>query len=446
VRLVEGEASRDAGRARQRFVRGDAETGERAATAVLGRRVRRALPRVLATGHAAAQRERDELAAPLLRQWQVLGQLRQRRNVDLVERQAPAGDRAVGVLVQRERHCERDRQELLAALRPERESLRDELPPTGLAFPRDPSAEMRQLELRQVLRDPAGNARQLEIGDDVGGHASGEVEPHAHRALAALHRPQQRDPLAPLRHVGVIEAHVEASLRLAPILGRHGRDLAAKIERRGQRRRWSADEAEPVTTEALLDPEHHVLEHQRRSAAQFVVPRDQRVAYIDFPLAQQPVGKPCVVGLRVRIDLDARDVQAPRAVPAHRELRTLDIQFPQSQVQRQDRRPCDHQVDFRQQQDGRRSRVGAIADREAADRELGVPAVPARVNGFDRHWLPKLPGQLFGDRRAVVVDAGKDDEANREQQRAEHEHRNQNRVAGEADEACRERGTQGENL
>ena len=149
----------------------------------------------------------------------MLGDFRNRRHVDLVERQPPAGDDAVGIFVERERHRERDGHELLAALGPECQSLRGELAPAGLALPRNAPAEVRKPELRQITRDPSAHARQLEVGDDVGGLAVGEIEPHAHRTLSALHRPQQRNPFAPLRNVGVIETHVEASLRPAPILG-----------------------------------------------------------------------------------------------------------------------------------------------------------------------------------------------------------------------------------
>ena len=56
------------------------------------------------------------------------------------------------------------------------------------------------------------------------------------------------------------------------------------------------------------------------------------------------------------------------------------------------------------------------------------------------------PRAGFRDRRAVVVDAGKDNETDRQQHRAEHEHRNQDRVAGETDAAGGERWGQGENL
>ena len=201
-----------------------------------------------------------------------------------------------------------------------------------------------------------------------------------------------------------------------------------------------------MVSKALLDPEHHVFEHQGRCIAQFVLPRDQRIAHIDFPLAQQPVGESRVVALRVGIDLDTGDVQTARGVAAHRELRAFDRQFPQPQIQCQDGCPCHQQIDFRQQQDGRRGGIGAIAYRQTGDRELGVPAIPACDNRIERHRLAELAGEFLRDRHPIVIDAGKDDEANHEQQRAEHEYRNQNRIAGEADAAGGERWGQGENL
>ncbi len=234
--LVEREAARHARRTGHRRARGDAEARERAAARELRRRVRRSLPRELAVGHAAAQRERSARSrrhssgSGRCSASADSGATSSRSNdarPPVIAPSAPSSNASVNVTGA---SCSPRRG---LNVRPVVASSR--WPAVGL--PRHAAGHVVEVELRQVAREPDAHVGELDVGDDVRRAAVREVEPDPQRALAGFRGPQERDPFAPLRDVRVVEADVEAPFRLAPVLERRAGNLAAKVERRRDRRR-----------------------------------------------------------------------------------------------------------------------------------------------------------------------------------------------------------------
>ena len=169
-----------------------------------------------------------------------------------------------------------------------------------------------------------------------------------------------------------------------------------------------------MTAETALQAELHPIEHELRRAPQVVVPRDERVADHDLALPPQPIGERAVVERLLGIDRDAGDADAAARVAAHRQLRPVDDQFAQAEVEQRQRRPGHDQVDARQleQRAGRAGR--AIANPQPADRQPRIPAVPPRRERVDLDGLPEPHRQHRGDVLAMGIDLRKDGEAHRQ--------------------------------
>jgi hypothetical protein len=399
-----------------------------------GGRVGRAGPRVAPSGDAAAQRECGEVAPPLFGQRQVHREHRQRCNLEPVERELSSGDAAVGAFVHG--HRQRGPARAPVPLGAKRKAARRELALAAFVLPRHVTAEVREIELRQVRRDPGANARELEVGHDVGRLAAGHVEPHAYRALARFDRLEHRQPLPPQPDVGIVEAGIEAALDIAQVLERCRGDVAAQVDRRRQGGGRGSDEAEPQMPEALLDAQGDAVEHELRRAVQVVGPRYECVAHDDFALAQDPVREPAVgAALDLRIDLEARDLEPSLRVAADRKLGPLDRQLLEPQIERDERGPRDQHVHLRQQEHRRARGLRTIADGEARDGQAGVPSIPAAGDRLDGHRLAELLRELLCDPPAILLEARKDQETHREQERQEHDHRRHDHGTGKAQQA-----------
>ena len=136
---------------------------------------------------------------------------------------------------------------------------------------------------------------------------------------------------------------------------------------------------------AVLQAKLHVIEDELRRAAQFVGPCDQRVGDDDARLPQQPLRDPRVVVLLLRIEFDAGHMQAAVRVATDRQLRPVDGQFLQAQVEERQRGPRYDQIDARQVEHRLGGSIVAVADLQAAHRQPRIPSLPAGVDGRNRH-------------------------------------------------------------
>ncbi len=322
LRLIQVEGAGDTGCPRHALHRSKSNALQGAAGGKGVESVSVAGPAEFAVGDGAARRVSRKIAAHARRQRQLGGQCGQRFRVEVVDDQLPARDTALRTLAHIKAEVGGGQREIRA--RRKREVGESHLALAAFAFPVDVPAQVGEVELRQIARKPRAHIDQLEIRHHAGRGAFGEVEPRAKRALAAVDRDRQRNPLPPQRDVGVVQPHVEASARFAPIAQRRVGHVATKIQRRGEVGRRRADQAEAVVTKAVLEAKLHVVQHQLRRLAQFIRPGHQRVGDHDTRLPQQPIGDARVVVLLLGIEFDARHVQTAACVAANRQLRLVD--------------------------------------------------------------------------------------------------------------------------
>ena len=177
------------------------------------------------------------------------------------------------------------------------------------------------------------------------------------------------------------------------------------------------------------------VEHELRRVAQVVVPRHERLAHDDQPLAQHPLGERGVLAHRVGIDLEARDVQPARGVAADREPRAVDRELLEAQVREHQRGPRDHAGHARQLDERGAGRPRGVADAQPLHDDLGIPAVPAGDDRVDLDRMPELGGDPRRDGVALGLDVRQHEEAQREQQHARSGDRGRPGVAREADDS-----------
>ena len=411
----DGEAARDAGDAGELVLRRDAEVPELPARRVRSRRFHRSFPAQPPVGEGSARRKPREIAAQLGRERKVRGDGDERFELQPVELHLSGRS---GRLVAH-RQLEIRRIEPFAALRRERERLREELPSGGRGAPADASRQMREIELRKLVAQLCVDVAQLEIGDDLARLAVSELEPDAHRALPARNLLGQRQPLPPCSDVRVVEAHEHPALASLPVAKRHVLQIAAHVDRRGKSRRRRSPQSEAVPAEAVFHPELHAVQNELRGVAQVVVPGDQRIAYHDLALLHDPVGeRRFAVGLR-GIEFHARNLQMTGSVAADRKPRPLDDELLQPQLEQRHRGPRNDEPHFRQIDERQRVRARALEHPEALHEQLRVPAVPAGRQRGDLDRMPELPRERRGKRVAIRLDVRQDEEAKREERQRE---------------------------
>ena len=135
----------------------------------------------------------------------------------------------------------------------------------------------------------------------------------------------------------------------------------------------------------------------------------------------------------------------PLRVAANRQLRPVDGQLLQAKIQERQRRPRHDEIDSREVEHRLVGGASAVADLQPADRQLRIPAIPAGVDRRDRDRLPQRGRQRRHDAVAVVVDPREQDEADDQQQHAEHRERCDRRGAQQAEESGRRAGWTREN-
>ncbi len=295
---------------------------------------------------------------------------------------------------------------------------RHELRLPGRAFPGRASREMRKRERCKSIAERRARVVELEVRGHRDRLRLREIDPRAERTVAAVHRERQWQPFAPRADVRVFEPQIHPPAQTRPVVERVPGDVDAQVQRRGDLRRRHAGQAGVMAAKALLQAKVDVIEQQLRRAPVLVVPRDERVANDNLRLPHQPIGERGVGHRRLVIAFDAGEVQLACGIASHGKPRSLDQQLLHPQVQQRHRGPCDRQIDPRQlEQDA--LVVLPVANAKAAHFELGVPAVPAGLDGVDLDRLTDAPRKPLRDIGAAAFDLRKRDEPNGEQQREE---------------------------
>ena len=128
-------------------------------------------------------------------------------------------------------------------------------------------------------------------------------------------------------------------------------------------------------------------------------------------------------------------MQAPSGVAAHRQPRRVDLELRQAQVEPWNGRPRHAQIDARQVEDD--VVVHAIAQAEAANRKLRVPAVPARDDLVDLDGLADARTEPPRDVRMTRLELRIDDDTDAQEQREDDAESGDRQLRGEPHEATR---------
>ena len=108
----------------------------------------------------------------------------------------------------------------------------------------------------------------------------------------------------------------------------------------------------------------------------------------DSALTQQPLGREPTILVFGKIDGHSGDMEHAARVAAHRELRSINRQLFEPQIEEQKRRPRYHQAYFWKRQDG--WPTGAFQHAQPSNIETRVPTVPASRELIDFDRLPDL--------------------------------------------------------
>ena len=111
-------------------------------------------------------------------------------------------------------------------------------------------------------------------------------------------------------------------------------------------------------------------------------------------------------------------MQPATFVAADRQLRPIDGQLLQPQIQEWHGRPRHNEIDAREVEDGLAGRMVAVMDLQSANGQARIPSLPAGIDGRYHHGLPQFVRQRRHDAIAIVVDPRKHDKADDQQQHA----------------------------
>ena len=210
----------------------------------------------------------------------------------------------------------------------------------------------------------------------------------------------KRQPLAPRGDVGVVEAQVQLALQLVPVLQRFTGHVAAQLERRGERRRAARPSGRPDGGRSAA---RAGTRHDRAAvAARCGIRRPTRPARHGrrLALAHQPVGDGGIVAgaRRVRARCRRGATGPPRRGAATSRGPSISSSFRRRSSSGSDVHATSRST--RGSSSSSASSASRVADAEAADGQLRIPAVPAGDDGVD---LDRLADALRQPLRDVVA-------------------------------------------
>ena len=158
-----------------------------------------------------------------------------------------------------------------------------------------------------------------------------------------------------------------------------------------------------MAAQPVAHHEQHIGQHQRRRAALLVVPAQRAPANDEFMLAEQPVGRARIGAARRPAEIEAGHLQPALRVAANFELRTVNQQLLEAQLERQQRARRQRRHHARQAQ----CRLCAGVQQDHVTQLEGRrPAARSHADAADanRH-AERLTGPLF-DGPTPVFDVG----------------------------------------
>jgi hypothetical protein len=278
------------------------------------------------------------------------------------------------------------------------------VPSVVIAQCREPAFDLRQRERLHVRCQAQRHLAQRQVDGRAARLALAQVEPGAQRAVAFAEIERQRDVAAQLAHVGARQVGVQRAAPVPPVARVAQQRLGEAAAQReplapfGGRRRI---EPQLVPAQAVAHDQLHVGERQRRRVVLLVGPAQRAAADHELGLLEEPVGGAAVVAGARPAEVEAGDEHPPVGVAPRLELRPLDEQLLEAQLQGEQRARRQRGDDPRQLEGGP---LLAVLQHDVAQLQRRRPAAGLYVDVANKHRnAQRLAGPL-GDLRTPLVD------------------------------------------
>ena len=165
-----------------------------------------------------------------------------------------------------------------------------------------------------------------------------------------------------------------------------------------------------MTAPLVVETELQVLEDQWRCLAQAVFPEDGRIADPDVRLVEHPFGE---IRIAFTLGVDAGDGDPPIHFAAYMQDGPFECEQGERHLAARNTGPGKDRLHLLQ----RECRIPlAVGDHHVFQNQVGIEALPARLDAADGYRLADGRRDRLFDLRVIAADVGQDDEAQAEDQ------------------------------
>ena len=287
--------------------------------------------------------------------------------------------------------------------------LQREAPALGAALRGQPAFELFDPERVDVRREPQAHRTQGHVDGRGGELAVLQIEPAAQRAHAFADLERQRDIPAQRAHIGARQVRVGGAAPALPVAAAREqrlREFGARAETITPFGGRCRVDPQGVLAQAIAHDDLHVGEAQWRGPALLVGPAQRAAADHEFALLKEPVGG-CVVRVFVSgfgtAEFEPGDEDAATRIASNFELRAVDQQLLEVQLEREQRARRDRREHARQAQ---RGRAGGVEQNDITQLETRHPATRPNRDRADANRHPERLARTLLYRSAPLFDVG----------------------------------------
>ena len=209
------------------------------------------------------------------------------------------------------------------------------VPPTAL---RDATLQRAHFQRLKFGREPRIDVFEREVGRGADDLERIEPYPGAHRSVGATDIDRRMDPLVGTGEIDIVELGEQLTAPAAKVGAARegtGTELAAQVDRRGERRWRRQVQTEAIAREAGFDEQIGIREQEfARRARAFIAQLHARVHDDHVPLGQQPFEQLVVAAVVLGIDDDAGHRDGPAFEQRNLEFRRIDAELRKARFQR----------------------------------------------------------------------------------------------------------------
>ena len=158
-----------------------------------------------------------------------------------------------------------------------------------------------------------------------------------------------------------------------------------------------------MVDQAVANHQLHVAQHQRLGLALRVGPAQRAAADHELALVEEPVGDRIAFAAEFTADVDPGNEDAPVRITPQLELRTVDQQLLEAQLEREQRARRDRCEHPRQAE---RGALLGVEHGHVAQLQRRHPATRSHLDVADSHRNPERPAGPLGDRLTPLLDVG----------------------------------------